>query len=90
MLYDKPALEYQPITLEQKHDLFVDLSSRFKIFSSTSNTANDKICEETAFTEKLVNGEVRPKEERPALIISSTSWTPDEDFGILLKALEGI
>ncbi|GBG29932.1 Chitobiosyldiphosphodolichol beta-mannosyltransferase [Hondaea fermentalgiana] len=76
VLYDKPPAMFHPLKVTEQHEFWERLGDtvsrgRGNIFTATS-------------------GESEPPhvvKDRPALIVSSTSWTPDEDFGILLAAL---
>lgn len=90
VLYDRPSPAFQPISVIKKHELFKKLAVEYSIFASNDMQNDSLAVESTVFTQKLQNGDVILKPNRPALLISSTSWTPDEDFGILLRALESI
>jgi len=82
--HDRPDHMYRPTPPKKRHDLFLRLSEHsdtkqgFEFFSSSMMKQK-----ETIFT--YANGKSKPN--RPALLVSSTSWTKDEDFGILLDAL---
>ncbi|KAG8097104.1 hypothetical protein GUJ93_ZPchr0013g35909 [Zizania palustris] len=89
VLYDQSPEFFHPTSLEEKHELFSRLGN--SICSAMGNAdciSVEKEVEDrnaTVFT-STVDGEIFLKPNRPALVVSSTSWTPDEDFSILLEA----
>ncbi|XP_023937718.2 chitobiosyldiphosphodolichol beta-mannosyltransferase [Bicyclus anynana] len=86
VLYDRPPKIFHPITLEQKHEWFIKIGQQYEIFRSSEHESRDSNTM-TAFT-KVIDNTVRLRYDRPGLLFSSTSWTPDEDFSILMEALQ--
>ncbi|NXG02062.1 ALG1 mannosyltransferase, partial [Sakesphorus luctuosus] len=87
-LYDKPAAYFKETPLDLQHSLYMKLAQDYEPFRARAEPV-DASAERSAFTERAGrDGAVGHTRGRPALLISSTSWTEDEDFSVLLKALE--
>jgi len=76
VVYDQAPKHFKRLENDEIHKLLLKLD--FKDGVSPG---------ETIITRE-VNGGIELKEGRPALVISSTSWTPDEDFSVLLQSLK--
>ncbi|GAV64112.1 Glyco_trans_1_4 domain-containing protein, partial [Cephalotus follicularis] len=89
VLYDQPPEFFHPTSLEEKHKLFCrldkNLCQTLGVRDCVSIGMGSHSLNETLFTTQ-VSADVFLKPSRPALVVSSTSWTPDENFGILLEA----
>ncbi|KAK4594577.1 hypothetical protein RGQ29_018313 [Quercus rubra] len=92
VLYDQPPEFFHPTSLEEKHKLFCRLDKDLRqplgsgdCVSGGSLGMGNYELNETLFTTQ-VDTDIFLKPNRAALVVSSTSWTPDEDFSILLEA----
>ncbi|KAL5805051.1 hypothetical protein ACOSQ3_031851 [Xanthoceras sorbifolium] len=89
VLYDQPPEFFHPTSLEEKHELFCRLDKNLcqplGVQDCVSNGIGSHSIDETLFTTQA-DTNIFLKPNRPALVVSSTSWTPDENFGILLEA----
>ncbi|GMS89166.1 hypothetical protein PENTCL1PPCAC_11341 [Pristionchus entomophagus] len=97
VFYDRPPRwKFTDVSLSMKHSLFHSLrmkaekeGDRETVESLEGGTRQGRqgAEQDTFFTEKSRSGEVSLREDRPLIVTSSTSWTPDEDFSILLEAV---
>ncbi|KAL4443535.1 hypothetical protein ABPG75_011272 [Micractinium tetrahymenae] len=94
VFYDRPPDFFRPASLQEKHALLQKLQPALagglhpqdfvaELYSSGALGPGDTLC-----TTRAAGGRAAERPGRPALVVSSTSWTPDEDFGILLNAAE--
>ncbi|KFP75320.1 Chitobiosyldiphosphodolichol beta-mannosyltransferase, partial [Acanthisitta chloris] len=81
-LYDRPAAYFKETPLELQHHLYMKLAKDYEPFRA--RYVAQPGADSSAFTRRDA-GRVTHTAARPALLVSSTK---DEDFSVLLKALE--
>ncbi|NXA05724.1 ALG1 mannosyltransferase, partial [Sapayoa aenigma] len=77
-LYDKPAAYFMETPLDLQHHLYMKLAKDYEPFRAWSLClhSGSGAAERSAFTQRDgSDGHVLPARGRPALLISSTSWT---------------
>ncbi|XP_078481251.1 chitobiosyldiphosphodolichol beta-mannosyltransferase [Ciona intestinalis] len=80
VMHDRAASIFRKLDNEERHKLFLRLGQDYPEFVASGKG-------ESRFTHIGELG-VSMKNDRPAILISSTSWTEDEDFSVLLEALQ--
>ena len=93
VLHDCPSSMFHPRTTKDNHELLTKIHGKLCAECPRSWYQHLDPSSQTLFTEKISNDATNdldnyiPRRNRPALVTSSTSWTSDEDFGVLLDAL---
>ncbi|WWC90894.1 uncharacterized protein L201_005831 [Kwoniella dendrophila CBS 6074] len=85
VLHDRPPSHFKPTSPRDQHELFTKLLPTLEPPLPPSLIAEEE--NSTLFTSILSN-EAILRSDRPALVVSSTSWTADEDFSLLITALD--
>lgn len=85
VLYDKPTNQFHIPTIEEKHNILMKMYTKYsyKQFQGKSNTSS-------RFTSIDEKNNIVYEQDRPAILVSSTSWSEDENFALLFDALKSM
>jgi len=93
VLHDKAPSFFRRTGEAERHDLFGRLHAELAA-GPGGGELFDAVPVETGASTLLTRldgrGRAAARPDRPAVLLSSTSWTPDEDFSILLDALVAV
>ncbi|KAJ1967283.1 mannosyltransferase [Dispira parvispora] len=93
VLYDKAPEHFRRLSVREAHQFWCDLTALHPGFKALSTQlGTHTLPRETWFTTMRENAEGQQvaewRKDRPRVVVSSTSWTVDEDFSLLLRAAE--
>lgn len=99
VLYDKPPANFKSLSLRRKHNFYLKMKQIIPEFKApfddlpigderAPTPSSDKRGSRFTMNDNFDKNVIRFRPNRPAIIMSSTSWTEDEDFGLLLSALK--
>ncbi|KAI7934815.1 hypothetical protein MJO29_016078 [Puccinia striiformis f. sp. tritici] len=89
VFYDRPPKSFCRLTVPEIHSFFRQSSFNYdSVLQKMFVQSGSSLHEESLLTyEDQEPKIIKMKSDRPALIVSSTSWTIDEDFTVLIEAL---
>ena len=80
-MHDKAHERFKQLQVEEKHIFYEKLTDQYGI-NDLKDTKGESLLTE------FENGLPKMRAQRPAILVSSSSWTEDEDFHILVEALD--
>lgn len=89
VLNDCPPHLFRLRTIKEQHHVLQTVHERLVAKCPPAWVA-DLPPTSTLFTEEIAKNRFAPRKGRPALVVSSTSWTKDEDIGLLIEACQQV